>query len=207
MKDHTLESCPLLETEAATSNATASTRASVAMPGSAEQPEAEVTVGIWQNPDQARATITVQGSDTLLDLVAAGAVALSTALLPSAEEPLDRLRRYGFQETVGAHLDLALTLDEFLNGDRPTTNFDIELVRAIKVNTRWRIAPSASMNPKEILGLADLDWQEYSLYHPGESEPLPLETSLDLDRGDEFEAQRDGKYGGVAVHADRNRQG
>jgi hypothetical protein len=82
----------------------------------------------------------------------------------------------------------------------------VELVLAIQINTRWRIAPQKQMTPKDILALAGLPWQEYSLYFPPDSvDPLPPDTPVELHRGQHFEAQRDGKYGQEGDSADRDR--
>jgi len=48
----------------------------------------------------------------------------------------------------------------------------VELVLAIQINTRWRVAPKEEMTPKAILELADLPPAEYSLYFPCDSVAL-----------------------------------
>jgi hypothetical protein len=83
-------------------------------------------------------------------------------------------------------------------GDKDATrDFGIELTLAIRVNTRWDVATSESMTPREILALPQiaLDFQQYTLYLPGSAEPLPLDAPVAITRGEVFEAQRDGKYG------------
>lgn len=132
----------------------------------------------------------------LLELMDEGAKKLGVHLLPNPEEPLDRL--YGVYERheIGVPLELTLTLEEFLKEKPRTQHFAIELVLAIRVNTRWRVAPSNEMTPRAILALADLSADEYSLYFPPDSvDPLPPDTPVELHRGQRFEAQRDGKYG------------
>jgi hypothetical protein len=42
---------------------------------------------------------------------------------------------------IGPPLDLSLTLAEFLKEKPRTHHFAVELVLAIRVNTRWRVAP------------------------------------------------------------------
>ena len=99
-------------------------------------------------------------------------------------------------------MDLALTVEDFLRQEPKTHHLGIELVLAIEINTRWRIAPEKEMTPKAIQALAGLPWQEYSLYYPADSvDPLPPDTPVKLDRGQRFEAQRDGKYGAEACGA------
>ena len=101
-------------------------------------------------------------------------------------------------------MNLELTLGEFLREEPRTHHFAVELVLSIQINTRWRIAPEKEMTPKEILTLADLPWQEYSLYYPRDSvDPLQPDTPAKLHRGERFEAQRDGKYGNEAPNANR----
>lgn len=134
----------------------------------------------------------------LLGVLEKGAEKLGVQLLPSAEDPFDRLHGVYEHHEIGAPLDLAIVLDEFLREAPHTHHFAIELVLAIRVNTRWRTAPKDEMTAREILKLADLSADEYSLYFPPESvDPLPPDTPLKLHRGQRFEAQRDGKYGEV----------
>lgn len=138
--------------------------------------------------------LAIPSHETLLFVLDKGAHAFHVELLPNAEEPLDRL--YGFHgDESGPHLDLQLMLKEHLDAHPASHRFGIELVLAIRINTRWRIASSCEMTPKAILELADLPWEEYTLYRPGEKTALPLEKPIELHRGECFEAQKDGKYG------------
>ena len=84
-----------------------------------------------------------------------------------------------------------------MKGKGTTKDFGIELVLAFRVNTRWAVATSSDMTPKQILALPGigLDYQQYTLYLPGSSDPLPLDKPIHLERGAALEAQRDGKYG------------
>jgi len=51
------------------------------------------------------------------------------------------------------------------------------------------------MTPKAILTLFGLAWEQFTLYKPGHDVELPLDTPIKLERGECFEAQKDGKYG------------
>jgi hypothetical protein len=138
----------------------------------------------------------VERDATLLEVLEEGAGKLGVELLPpKPETPLDHLRGIYEHHTVGEPLDLSLTVAEFLDQPPTTHHFAVELVRAFRVNTRWRVAPTTEMTPVAILSLFDLSPTEYSLYHPHEKEPLPPNAPVHVRRGECFEAQRDGKYG------------
>jgi hypothetical protein len=166
--------------------------------------EVEVSVQKFHGPTHERRHFRMPREATLLEVLDRGARELGEHLLPSPEEPLDRLRGVYRDHEVGEPLNLELTLGEFLREEPRTHHFAVELVLAIRINTRWRIAPKEEMTPKEILTLANLPWQEYSLYYPCDSvDPLPPDTPVKLHRGERFEAQRDGKYGDEVRNADR----
>jgi hypothetical protein len=129
---------------------------------------------------------------------------LDVKLLPNGHNPLDQLRGVYEHHRIGEPLNLNLTVEEFLHQEDKTHHFGIELVLAIEINTRWRVAPEKEMTPKAILTLAGLSWEQYSLYYPADSvNPLPPEVPVKLHRGQRFEAQRDGKYGSEAIGAHR----
>jgi hypothetical protein len=158
--------------------------------------EAEVSVELYSAPEHQRKHFRVQREATLLEILDEGARKLDLKLLPNPETPLDVLRGVYRDHETGAPLDLALTLAEFLREGPVTHHFAVELVLAIRINTRWRVAPTKEMTPRAILALADLSPEEYSLYYPSESKvPLPPDVPVHLHRGQCFEAQRDGKYG------------
>ena len=166
--------------------------------------EVEVSVEKFHGPDHERRHFRMPREATLLEVLDRGASELGEHLLPNPEKPLDKLRGVYKDHETGEPLNLELTLGEFLREEPRTHLFAVELVLAIQINTRWRIAPEREMTPKQILTLADLPWQEYSLYYPCDSvDPLPPETPVKLHRGERFEAQRDGKYGDEARNADR----
>jgi hypothetical protein len=156
---------------------------------------AEIKVEVLDQAVHERQQLHVPQEITMLEILVEGAEKLRVPLLPSAENPLDRLHKiHGNQ--VGEALNLELVLEDLLEQEPGIHRFGIELVLAIQINTRWRIASESRMSPKDILTLADLPWQEYSLYFPCDSvEPMPPDTPIELQRGYRFEAQRDGKYG------------
>lgn len=166
--------------------------------------EVEISVEKFHEPTHERRHFRMPRKATLLEVLDRGAQELGERLLPKPEQPLDRLRGVYKDHQAGEPLNLDLTLEEFLREEPRTHHFAVELVLAIQINTRWRIAPEKEMTPKEILTLADLPWQEYSLYFPCDSvDPLPPDTPVKLHRGERFEAQRDGKYGDEVSNADR----
>lgn len=133
---------------------------------------------------------------SLLELMQTGAHAGGGELLPSDQAPLDTLHNVGPGQEIGpAITDLEQSVGQFLAGEGTTKHFAITLVLAIRVNNRWKVAASASMTPREILALYELDFQQFTLYLPNSNDVLPLDTPIALTRGAAFEAQKDGKYG------------
>lgn len=156
----------------------------------------EVSAELYGDLHHRREHFRVSQEATLLEVLDEGAQKLDIKLLPGAREPLDHLRPVYRDHEVGEPLDLTLTMAEFLEKEPVTHHFEIELVLAIQINSRWRVAPEPEMTPRAILFLAGLSPEEYSLYFPADSkEPLPPDTPVKLRRGQRFEAQRDGKYG------------
>jgi hypothetical protein len=161
-----------------------------------ENREAEVSVELYNDAEHQRKHFRLDRTALLLDVLDEGAKKLDVRLLPNAQAPLDLLLGVYRNHEVGSPLVLDLTLAQFLKQEPVTHHFAVELVLAIQINTRWRVAPMKEMTPKAILELADLPPAEYSLYYPCDSvEPLPPDTPVKLHRGQRYEAQRDGKYG------------
>jgi hypothetical protein len=136
-------------------------------------------------------------SAPLLEVMQDGAKALNIQLLPDAEAPLDLLHNFDRGAFGPALSNLEEPVGTYLDEKDTSKKFGIELVRAFRVNTRWAVAPTESMTPRQILALPaiNLDYQSYTLYVPGKIEPLPLDVPVPISRGEVFEAQRDGKYG------------
>lgn len=163
---------------------------------SADAQHVEVSVALLPDLEKTTRHFGVHQDALLLDVLDEGARKLEVKLLPGPRDPLDHLRGVYDDAKIGMPLDRKLTLAEFLKQPDATSRFAIELVLAIQINTRWRVAPSQQMDPRAILILAGLSPQEYSLYYPPESvDPLPPDKPIELHRGERFEAQRDGKYG------------
>lgn len=166
--------------------------------------EVEFLVEVLHHPDHEPRHIHVNRGATLLEVLDESARKLDLKLLPNPHTPVDRLHGVYEHHRVGEPLDLDLTVEDFLRQEPKTHHLAIELVLAIEINTRWRIAPEKEMTPKAILALAGLPWEQYSLYYPADSvDPLPPDTPVKLHRGQRFEAQRDGKYGAEACGAHR----
>jgi hypothetical protein len=158
--------------------------------------DVEFRVEVLHHPDHEPKQIHVKRSATLLDVLDEAGRKLDVKLLPNPHSPLDRLHGVYEHHHAGEPLDLDLTVEDFLRQEPKTHRLGIELVLAIEINTRWRIAPEKELTPKAILALAGLPWEQYSLYYPADSvAPLPPDTPVKLHRGQRFEAQRDGKYG------------
>ena len=135
----------------------------------------------------------------LLEVLQEGAGRAGAALLPDRDHPLDRLHNLRPVDGVGPVIDdLTQPVGPYIKEKNTSRDFGIELVRAIRVNTRWAVAGQAEMTPRQILELPgiELDPTSYTLYLPGSAEPLPPDTPVPLTRGTALEAQRDGKYGG-----------
>jgi hypothetical protein len=138
------------------------------------------------------------GNAALLEVLEEGARHLGIHLLPPPpERPLDQLHDLSHHHTGPPIENLDQDLVAYLKEKGTTPHFGIELVLTFHVNTRWAVAPSPEMTPRQILALPaiNLDYQQYTLYLPGSSDPLPLDTPIHLKRGEALEAQRDGKYG------------
>jgi len=139
----------------------------------------------------------VPSDATLLEVMGEAARLTGLGLLPPGDRPFDRLHAMRGDDVLQTIDELKESIEEYLRATGAEPRFEIELVRAFRVNTRWDVAPSDRLSPKEILALPkiDLDYKEFTLYLPGKHEPLPLDTPILIERGADFEAQRDGRYG------------
>ncbi len=148
--------------------------------------------------EERKADFALPSNAALLEVLQEGAERTATALLPDPAQPLDRLHDFlTHRELVPAIDDLSQPVGPYLQQPHTTHTFGIELVRAFRVNTRWAVAPEPALTPRQILALPaiNLDFQSYTLYRPGSTEPLPLDVPVAIQRGEAFEAQRDGRYG------------
>ena len=159
--------------------------------------EHEVTVTACLLPDRTdENAFKLPESDPLVEIMRRWASATNHPLLPNPESPLDRLHNIVKHDEVGPAIeDLQQATGEFVKAPHTSHDFGVELVRAFRVNTRWWVAPKENMTPHQILDLVGLDYREYTLYRDQSADPLPLDTPCSINRGDVFEAQRDGKYG------------
>lgn len=166
--------------------------------------EVEFHVKVLHHPDHEPKHVHAKDDETMLEVMDKAAHKLEVKLLPNPHAPLDQLRGIYENHRVGEPLNLNETVEEFLRQEPKTHHLAIDLVLAIEINTRWRVAPEKEMTPKAILALAGLPWEQYSLYYPADSvDPLPADKPVKLHRGQRFEAQRDGKYGSEACLAHR----
>jgi hypothetical protein len=150
------------------------------------------------DPPTPRERLRLDANTPLLEVLQEGAAAASVVLLPSTAEPLDLLHNFLQHDELGPPiLDLEQPVGEFVRSPETTQHFGIELVLAFRVNNRWAVSPSVQQTPRQILALPsiNLDPTEYTLYLPGSTEILPLDTPLTITRGMALEAQKDGKYG------------
>jgi hypothetical protein len=158
--------------------------------------QVHVTVELLPHGHQAK--FHLPGNAALLEVLEEGARHLDVHLLPPRpDKPLDQLHDLSHHHAGPAIENLDQALAAYLKEKGTTPHFGIELVLAFRVNTRWAVAVKPEMTPKEILALPgiNLDYQQYTLYLPGSSDPLPLDKPIHLKRGEALEAQRDGKYG------------
>lgn len=135
---------------------------------------------------------------TIGELMAKIAKEFDKKLLPPAPlAPFDRIFSYDKQNNlIGPITDLSMPLVRALVQYHCKKKFSLELVRSIKVNSTWKVAPKDIMTPGEILDLFGMDYTQYTIYLPDSQDPLPLHVGLNIERGDCFEAIKDGKYGG-----------
>jgi hypothetical protein len=142
-------------------------------------------------------TIRVQLDITIGELMVRIAKEFGVSLLPpSPSVPFDKLFCYGRNgELLGPLTDLSMPLGRVLIQYRCKKKFGLELLRSIKVNVAWKVAPKEIMTPSEILDLFGLDYTQYTIYLPDSPDPLPLHVGIQIKRGDCFEAIKDGRYG------------
>jgi len=138
--------------------------------------------------------------DTLKEVFVKASHALDERLLPPPPLlPLDlcRLRRHnGHWDDPITDFELPLwaALAEGLS--RHTS---IEYRLEVRINTKWGVASKKDMTPRELLVEFGFKPEEFSLYRPDSTQVLPPDTPIELHRGEHFEAQKDGKYGGGAA--------
>jgi hypothetical protein len=160
----------------------------------------QIKLGVRRWPDGHEARFKAALVDTLGEVFSKGAKALGEPLLPpSPQAPLDALR---YLQRRSEWSDPLKKLDQplwlaLVHG--VTRHLGIEYKLSVKINTRWGIAPSVTATPRELLTSFGMNPQEFSLYTVDGVEPLPADTPLSLQRGDCFEAQKDGKYGSTLV--------
>jgi Prokaryotic E2 family E len=158
--------------------------------------KAKVALAVEELPGGRPAHFKASLTDTLREVFESGAQELGKLLLPPAPAaPLDalhfRARRGGWGEPLTG-LDRPLWLALAQGGTR-RLGIDYKLV--VKINTKWGVTPSASVTPRALLEAFGFSPNEFSLYTPDGTEPLPPDTPLALERGRVFEAQKDGRYG------------
>jgi hypothetical protein len=158
-------------------------------------------LGIRELPDGHELKFDALLTDTLIEVFERGAQALDKPLLPpGSAHPLDILRcreqqGNGWSDPI-THLERPLWL---ALAEGCSRHFGIEYVLAVKINTKWDIAPSASATPRQLLTSFGFDPAQFSLYRPDSLDPLPPDTPLSIKRGETFEAQKDGRYGASTI--------
>jgi hypothetical protein len=158
--------------------------------------EKKIELGVRSWPDGREKHFKALLTDNLGEVFVKGAAALGELLLPPAPQAqLDLLRylkrgRDWSEPLTNLEQPLWLALAHGV-----TRHFGIEYQLLVKINTRWGIVPSATATPRELLTSFGMSPQEFSLYTVDGVDPLPPDTPLSLQRGDCFEAQKDGKYG------------
>jgi E2/UBC family protein E len=165
--------------------------------GSEPIADLKVKLGIQRFPDGKEVRFEAFLNDSILHVFNLGAEALATPLLPpNSSTPLDRLRVKDRQSWTEPIQDLERPLRLLLqNGS--SRHLSIEYVLAIKINTKWGIAPSLGATPRQLLESFGFSPAEFSLYRVNSADTLPPDTPLTLARGEMFEAQKDGRYGSI----------
>jgi len=158
-----------------------------------------VTVKVHILPSGEFRTIKVQADITMEKLMEKIAKEFGQKLLPPHPLALlDKIFCYGkHNELLGPITDLSLPLGKVIVQYRCKKKFGLELVRSIKVNAAWKVAPKEIMTPADILALFGMDYNQYTIYLPDSQDPLPLRVGINIKRGDCFEAIKDGRYGNV----------
>jgi hypothetical protein len=158
--------------------------------------ETKIKLGVRRLPNGEEVPFKAKLTDTLGEVFARGAEVLDEPLLPPPpQKPFDTLR---YRKHRGEWSEPVTNLDQPLwlaLAHGVTRHLGIEYRLAVKINTRWGIAPSSTATPRELLTSFGMNPQDFSLYTVDGVEPLPPDTPLSLQRGDYFEAQKDGKYG------------
>jgi hypothetical protein len=136
-------------------------------------------------------------ADTLLEVFEKAAQTLQKPLLPPAPaKPLDflRLRRHDgrWSEPI---VDLGLPLWKAL-ADGFSRHVGVEYRLIVRINTKWGVPTSEEITPRLLLTEFGFDPAQFSLYKSHSNIPLPPDTPVKLERGEHFEAQKDGRYGG-----------
>jgi hypothetical protein len=153
----------------------------------------EVTVSIL--PQGEAKEVELSRSALVFEVLKRGVELAGEKLLPNEQEPFDTLHNILHKNDVSEPIaDLQQPLTEYLKKPKTTKHFGIKLAQAIRVNTLWKIASEAQMTPQQILDLFNLD-TSYTLYRKNSSDPLSLNEAIEIKRGLELEAQKDGHYG------------
>ena len=156
-----------------------------------------IRLGIRAWPDGKEHDLHARLSDSLLDVMGGGEGAIGISLLPPLpQEPLDSLRgrkrhEHGWSEPI-TELKTPLWL-ALVNGW--SRHFAIEFRLAVKINSKWAVAPAPQMTPRELLTSFGFDPNEFSLYRSNSADLLAPDVPIAPKRGDCFEAQKDGRYG------------
>ena len=152
-----------------------------------------LSINIWPegHPEHFHARL----KDSLLEVMQDGAKALGVTLLPPGKaKPFDALRNREHHHWSDPLVDLEEPLWMAL-ARGASRHFGLELKLAVKINTKWRIASAPDLTPRQLLNEFGFDPTEFTLYRADSSTELPPDTPIHLTRGDQFEAQKNGRYG------------
>ncbi|MBK6722957.1 MAG: hypothetical protein IPG58_06635 [Acidobacteria bacterium] len=154
-----------------------------------------LTARVW-GKDETEVKFRAKLKDTLREVFHRAAKALGEKLLPpEPAEPLDLLHAKTHEgEWSRAIRDLDQPLWLALR-EKYARQFAVDYKLIVKINAIWGKAPSPTPTPRQLLAAFGMDANEFTLYPVASSEPYPVDTSIKIQRGDQFEAQKDGKYG------------
>lgn len=149
-------------------------------------------------PDGPEAHFHVRLGESLRDVFEGAAHALQKPLLPPAPAtPLDYLHLRRHNGSWGPPVeDFSVPLWKVL-AEGFSRHVGVEYRLVVRINTKWGVALAPQITPRSLLTEFGFDPSQFSLYKPHSNVPLPPDTPMTLERGEHFEAQKDGRYGGV----------
>ena len=165
---------------------------------SSELTRLKVRMSAQRYPDGKEVHFSAHLGNTLRQVFEEAAHALGEPPLPpKPQQPLDlfRMRRHNGAWS-GPITDFDLPLWKAL-ADGLSRHVSVEYRLVVQINTKWGVASASQMTPRALLAEFGFDPSQFSLYKAGSADLLPPDTPIQISRGERFEAQKDGRYGGA----------